>query len=747
MDAVASPTVYALPDGALVQQLRWDGHSVEARVDHWNGRMAGGTAVESMPLPALPPQATTWMESSLGNGFFSLTTPGASREDVLAWVARTPGIISFEPDCILAAASMPTDPGFASQWALANTAVGGYGTFGADIHATQAWDVTTGSQNVVVAVIDSGIDLTHPDLAANIWTNPGESQGVSIDGDHNGFVDDIHGWNFVENNGNVQDGYGHGTHVSGIIGAAGNNGAGIAGINWHVSIMPLRFQDNRGVGDTGGAIAAINYATMMRRDHGVNIVAINASWGGGTGASAMLQDAIRAAGDAGITFVAAAGNSAADCDASPRYPASFGLPNVISVAATDRYDTLAGFSNYGAATIDLGAPGVGIYSTLPNGGYGGMSGTSQAAPQVTGVVALLAAAKPDITVAQIRAAILGSVDPLPGLAGKTVTGGRLDAAAALASLASQAFTAKARIGASNPRTGALDSITITFNRAVSFGFDLSHLSLTRNGTAIPLDGAKLTTADGLTWTLGGLAPLTTQVGSYAITLSGPATSAGITGPDGESLGLFLGVSWAMANRLPVGTIDTATPVAVSGWALDPNAGSQPIAVQLWVRGRLTATVMAAVTRDDLMPTYGSSNHGYTIAMPPLPIGSHLVEVKALDAETGLFLSLGKRVVNVRAPVGAVEVATPDRLAGWAFSSRVGESPITVRVVLNGRLYGSFSADGSRPDLLPSVGSVNHGYDVQLDPAIFRRGLNLLRVWAIDPLTGKPTLLGTRIVRR
>jgi subtilisin family serine protease len=218
--------------------------------------------------------------------------------------------------------------------------------------------------------------------------------------------------------------------VSGIIGAVGNNGQGTTGINWQVSIMPLRFQDNYGVGDTGGAIAALNYATMMRRDYGINIVVTNNSWGGGTGASAMLQDAIRAQGDVGITFVTAAGNSAANCDVSPRYPACFNLPNVISVAATDRYDMLAGFSNYGATTIDLGAPGVGIYSTRPNGTYGSMSGTSQAAPQVSGVVALLAAAKPGITVTQIRTAILGSVDPLPGLAGKTVTGGRLNAAAA-----------------------------------------------------------------------------------------------------------------------------------------------------------------------------------------------------------------------------------------------------------------------------------------------------------------------------
>ena len=747
-DAVTRPPVVFLPDGSLVQQIQWNGQTVETRVDHWNGRLAAGLR-QASTLPALPLASSAWSETSLGNGFFSLTAPGASRQDVLAWAARTPGIESFEPDFVFQASSIPNDPGFTSQWGLSNTAIGGYGVVGADIHATQAWDVTTGSRNVVVGVVDSGIDLTHPDLAANVWTNPGEIAGNGIDDDHNGFVDDVHGWNFVENNNNVQDGYGHGTHVSGIIGAVGNNGIGTAGINWQVSIMPLRFQDNYGVGDTGGAIAALNYATMMRRDYGINVVVTNNSWGGGIGVSAMLQDAIRAQGDAGITFVAAAGNNAVNCDVSPRYPACYDLPNVISVAATDRYDNLAGFSNYGAATIDLGAPGVGIYSTRPNGTYASMSGTSQAAPQVTGVVALLAAAKPGITVAQVRAAILGSVDPVPGLTGKTVTGGRLDAAAALASLSAQSFAAKVRLGASNPWTGALDSVTITFNRQVASGFDLTDLSLSRNGVAVPLTGATLTTTDDVTWTLAGLSPLTSQIGTYSIALSGPVTTAGvgIMGPDGESLALFIGTTWTMANRLPVGVIESANPVAVSGWAVDPNAGSRPISVQLWVRGRLTATVTAAANRDDLTPAYGSPDHGYTIAMPPLPIGSYLVEVKALDSDTGLFLSLGKRVVNVRAPVGAVEVAQTERFAGWAYSSRAGNAPIDVRVVINGRLYGTFTANGTRPDLLPRVGSVNHGYDIQVDPSLFRKGWNLVRVWAIDPLTSRPTLLGTRIVSR
>jgi len=323
---------------------------------------------------------------------------------------------------VLRPAAISADPGTASQWALDA------------ISAGRAWDLTTGSRNVVVAVIDSGIDLTHPDLVANLWTNPGEVAGNGMDDDRNGFVDDVHGWNFAADTSDLQDGYGHGTHVAGIIGAAGNDGVGVTGINWNVSIMTLRFQDDRGVGYTGDAIKAVQYATMMRRDFGVNVVVINASWGGGTGYSSLLETAIREAGSAGITFVAAAGNSGANNDVAARYPSGYDLANVIAVGACDSTGTLAGFSDYGATAVDLAAPGTSIYSTLPGGRYGWLAGTSQAAPQVSGTVALVAAAKPGITVSEVRTAILGSVDHVPTLVGRVATGGRLNAFAALASL-------------------------------------------------------------------------------------------------------------------------------------------------------------------------------------------------------------------------------------------------------------------------------------------------------------------------
>ena len=431
----------ASPAGGLetsaVRQIEWQGRAVEVHADHWVGRYDAAGKSGAAPVVSLLP-TTAWRAESLGGSFFSLTTPGASVQDVLAWAGRTAGVQEFEPDFVVHASAVSNDPGAASQWALSK------------IGATTAWNTTTGSRSVVVATIDSGIDLAHPDLAANIWTNPGEVSGNGADDDHNGYADDVHGWNFVDNTGNVQDGYYHGTHVAGIIGAVGNNGVGTAGINWQVSIMALKFMDNSGVGYTGAAIYAINYATMMRRDHGINIVAINASFGGGTNYSTAMQDAIAAAGQVGITFVAAAGNGGANNDATARYPSGYDLPNVIAVAATDSSDNLAGFSNYGATTVDLGAPGAGIYSTLPNNNYGSISGTSMATPEVTGAVALLAASRPGSTVAQIRAAILGSVDVVPGLAGKVATGGRLNVAKAMAALGAQPVVTQPPAVAFNP---------------------------------------------------------------------------------------------------------------------------------------------------------------------------------------------------------------------------------------------------------------------------------------------------------
>jgi subtilisin family serine protease len=327
---------------------------------------------------------------------------------------------------------MPNDPSFGRLWGLDNNGQSG-GLAGADIDATRAWDVTTGSRSVVVAVIDTGVDYRHTDLAANVWRNPGEVAGNGVDDDRNGFIDDVHGWDFANGDGDPLDDEGHGTHVAGTIGAVGNNGVGVTGVNWAVSIMALKFLGSDGSGSTSDAIAAINYATRMRRDFGVNVVATNNSWGGG-GSSAALRRAIQAGGDAGILFVAAAGNEGVNNDVTPSYPANDTSTAVIAVAATDRSNRLASFSNYGATSVDIAAPGAAIYSTVPGNAYESYSGTSMATPHVTGAVALLAAANPQASAAAIRAAILSSARPVADLAGKVATGGMLDVAAALTAL-------------------------------------------------------------------------------------------------------------------------------------------------------------------------------------------------------------------------------------------------------------------------------------------------------------------------
>jgi subtilisin family serine protease len=313
-------------------------------------------------------------------------------------------------------AAIPNDPQFNSLWGLSNPN-------NVDVDAPEAWTVARGNPSIIVAVVDSGIDLNHPDLAGAIWTNPNETAGNGIDDDGDGKVDDVYGWNFITNTSNVQDDDGHGTHVSGTIGAVGNNGAGIVGVAAGVTIMPLKFIGPDGSGSIDNAVQAIYYAV----DHGARV--INASWGGST-YSPTLDSAIRYANAHNVVFVTAAGNEAANNDVKKSYPASERLPNVLSVAAIDAMGRLAGYSNYGINTVDLAAPGVNIRSTVP-GGYDTYSGTSMATPHVTGTIALLAGLHPQLSAQRLVDIVLATVKPLPSVAMKTVSAGMADAYQAL----------------------------------------------------------------------------------------------------------------------------------------------------------------------------------------------------------------------------------------------------------------------------------------------------------------------------
>lgn len=322
--------------------------------------------------------------------------------------------------------NLPNDPQFEDQWALNNVGKDG-GKANADIGALKAWQKTHGTADVVVAVLDTGVDYSHTDLAANMWVRPDSIPQYSDD--QLGTFNDLQGYDADANAGDPMDDNGHGTHCSGIIGAEGNNNEGIAGVNWNVEIMPLKFLGRGGYGTTKDAIEAINYA-IDRKQKGVNLRVINASWGS-TSYSKALEDAIRAAGENGILFVAAAGNATTNNDKTPHYPSNYDLPNVISVASLDRNDALSSFSNYGAKTVHIAAPGREILSTWLGDQYREASGTSMAAPQVSGVAALIVASEPDISVEKLRERILKSVDKIDSLNGKVANGGRINAAKAV----------------------------------------------------------------------------------------------------------------------------------------------------------------------------------------------------------------------------------------------------------------------------------------------------------------------------
>jgi len=421
-------------------QMAWRGQQTFARPNEWLVSFRGVTGSVSEQVSQI-------------NSILAQATPGAAVKDHLGSagqvLVQTPGGISHtafvtalsgvadvdavDPNFAIWSTATPNDAGFGNLWGLHNTGQSG-GTADADIDAPEAWNLTTGStaNPVVVGIIDTGIDYTHPDLAANIWVNAGEIAGNGIDDDGNGYIDDIHGWDFVNNDSNPMDDNGHGTHVAGTIAGVGNNGTGVVGVNWSAQVMALKFLDANGSGTTANAVKAVNYATA----NGARLT--NNSWGGG-GYSSTLYNAINAARSAGVLFIAAAGNSGSS---TASYPAAYNLDNVISVAATDRNDALASFSNYGSSWVDLAAPGVSILSTVP-GGYSYYSGTSMATPHVAGVAALAWAYSPDATYAQVRDAILQGADAKASLAGKTATGARLNAFSTLQRLGAPTVTVPA----------------------------------------------------------------------------------------------------------------------------------------------------------------------------------------------------------------------------------------------------------------------------------------------------------------
>jgi subtilisin family serine protease len=375
---------------------------------------------------------------------------GLTVEETVARYQNDPDVLAVEPNYVMqiiepvpapastagtkgrapkgAGEVTPNDPLYTSQWGLAR------------MHAPQAWTVTTGSTNVVMAVMASGINYNHEDLRANMWRNPGEIPGNGIDDDGDGYVDDLYGIDVASNDADPWDegtstsGY-FGSAAAGIIGAVGNNGQGLAGVNWSVQLMGIRYFRTDGTSTEASFIEGVNYLVGMK-SRGVNLRAVHMAFGGT--ASQSRQDAVDALRRAGVLAVCSATNNGQDSDQTPRYPASYDLPNIIAVAASDQNDNLTAISNWGRTNVDLAAPGIDLYSTFGPGNtaYDTVIGAGMAAAQVAGAVALLAAANPNATAAEIKAAILETVDVVPALTNKMVSNGRLNVARALVAILS-----------------------------------------------------------------------------------------------------------------------------------------------------------------------------------------------------------------------------------------------------------------------------------------------------------------------
>lgn len=432
--------------------LNWDGVPVEAKTNSWIitfDEAHGADAAQQARIATAAMGVNARDFRVIGSGrsvVFDLPsafiTPEMSR-----WAAKNiPGVQGVDPNAVYKVARVPNDPMFSDQWQLENTGQfvfpNGFGTIDADVDAAAAWDIEIGTRSVIIAVIDTGVDLDHPDLAANLWVNPGEIPGNGIDDDGNGYIDDVNGFDFGDLDSNPDDDSffaGHGTAVAGTIGAVGNNGIGVTGVAWNVSIMAIKIADRFGALSLDAIVASHDYLTTQIL-RGVNVVASNNSYG--AFAPAFYEDqvagfiaeraAIQEFIDAGGIFVAAAGNNANDNDSNfTAFPASYDIPGIISVAATDNNDALASYSNYGAQTVDLGASADNLWTTRVGGGYASFNGTSAASPMVAGAVALLKSNRPNSSAIEVYQALLNGADPVPSLQGRTVSGGRLNVAESL----------------------------------------------------------------------------------------------------------------------------------------------------------------------------------------------------------------------------------------------------------------------------------------------------------------------------
>jgi subtilisin family serine protease len=704
----------------------------------------------------------------------------------IAALQQVPGVEYAEADYIVHALdTTPDDPEFGLLWGLHNTGQtvdGQVGTVDADIDAPAAWDVCTGSSNLIVAVIDTGIDYNHEDLAANQWRNAGETPGNGVDDDGNGFVDDVFGWDFCNQDSDPFDDHFHGTHCAGTIGGAGHNSTGVAGVNWSVQLMALKFLNSGGSGSDSDAADAVRYATKMKARLSSN------SWGGGS-YNQTLFEAIAEAGASNSLFIAAAGNDSKDTDSSANYPSCYTNDNLIAVAATDNQDRLASFSNYGRTTVDLGAPGVKVYSCKPDHQYQYLSGTSMATPHVAGACALAWAFNPNADAATLKAAILAGAEPITALSNKCVTGARLNVFNTLRALGmfvaasaprteeivsappvdyaitfSDAYTTGTVAAADFSVDGvAADSVTPTTDRTVTFHFNTAPvtnegphtMALPAGAVTRAFDGHSLT-AWSATWYYDAV-PLT-------VTSTAPTNGATVQLPLTDLVLNFsepfvAGTAGADDLQLNQGDVSGAT-------VLGPAAVAYRL-THIVTEGPLTIRLGQGALRD----AEGNPNVAYagsldldyhTIAFPatlrPLnPPGSLILRSDAvpatvsyagdtdqftLDLGAGQTLSVLVRPathslqpsVELRAPDASVAGAATAGSAGQpAFTPPVPTSTgaYTIAVTGAGGSTGGYTVQvfiNTALEAEQSGGAANDSHDTaqDLDPAFIAPGQNLAR---------------------
>jgi len=591
--------------------------------------------------------------------------PGRSVDQAIQEYRRDPNVAYVEPNYIVRKSSGPNDPQFPQQWSLLNvgqTVVGTAGKPGADIQAEPAWAVTTGSSSIVVGVVDTGVDYTHPDLAANVWSNPGGIAGCGAG---------THGYNAITKSCDPKDDHNHGTHVSGTIGARGNNALGVVGVNWTTQIMGLKFLDANGSGTISDAIAAIDFA-IAAKQAGVNVRVLNNSWGG-SGFSQALLDEINKAGENGILFVAAAGNNGLSVDSQPFYPCSYAASNLICVAATDQNDNLASFSNYGAASVHLAAPGKYIVSTIRGGAYAMYNGTSMATPHVSGAAALILSApgQGGLTVAQLKSAILNSADPIPALAGKTVSGGRLDVCKAIPGCADDP-PASTPTATNTPLPTATSTPTLSPTPGTTF-------TPTSVATNTPVPTATFTPTSVATNTpvpTSTRVPTATSTPTPTATSTRAPTATNTPTPTATSTRAptltNTPVPTATSTRAPTVTntpMPTATsmssPTLIPDYSISVSPSSQAMAAGTAVSYQVTLTA------------YNGYNSPVTLSVSGLPAGA-----AAQFSSNPVTPSAGGATSVLSITPGAATPAGTFTLALVGKGTKIGESPHGATITLN-----------------------------------------------------------------